>query len=124
MTNRKLAAKKAWETIRNRYPKGALARKAWETRKLNQILHLSDEEYIAYMEQEMSREYNTAEHKRIRSLIIQAGGVNDPDYQDLPRWCKRKSGYGLDVLVGELSAEGVPVQSAEDLYKLLKEVSA
>ncbi len=116
-------SRRAWKTIREKYPPGELARRAYETRRHNQIMQMTDEEYEDYILQQMDREYVTAEHKRIRDLIRQAGGINDHDYEDIPTWCKRKDGQPLDVLVSELAGDGVPITCANDLYQLLQEVS-
>lgn len=124
MTKRQAAAKKAWITIRQRYAKGELARKAWDTRKFNYVENMTNDEYEAYMLEQYNKEFGTDEHKRIRDLIRQAGGVNDKDHEDIPIWSKRKTGRTLDVLVSELAEEGIPVTCADDLYSLLQEVSA
>ena len=116
-------SKRAWKTIREKYPPGELARRAYETRRHNQIMQMTDEEYETYIVQQMEREYAGSEHKRIRDLIRQAGGVNDSDYEDIPAWSKRKNGQTLDVLVSELAADGIHLTGADDLYHLLQEVS-
>ena len=70
----------------------------------------------------MDREYVTAEHKRIRDLIRQAGGISD-----LTTKISRPGASGKtanpDVLVSELAGDGVPITCADDLYQLLQEVS-
>lgn len=116
-------SRRAWKTIREKYPPGASAKKAYETRRHNQIMQMTDAEYEDYILQEMDCEYVTAEHKRIRDLIRQAGGINDNDYELIPAWCKRKDGQTMDVLVSELAGAGVPVSCADDLYQLIQEVS-
>lgn len=116
-------SRRAWKTIRGKYPKGALIKKAWETRRHNQIMQMTDDEYQAYIADQMERKYANSEHKRIRDIIRQAGGVNDSDYEDIPTWSKRKNGQTLDVLVSELAADGIHLTCADDLYQLLQEVS-
>lgn len=101
-----------------------MQKKAWETRRYNQILQMDESEYESYLMEQYDREYKTEAHKRIRDLIRQAGGVNDRDYEEIPRWCKRKNGRTLDLLVSELAEEGIPVTCADDLFELLQEVSA
>ena len=59
--------------------------------------------------------------KQIRKAVMNLGGVNDPDYEYLPRWCKRKTGKGLDYLAAEITAQGFPVEDAEGLYLLITE---
>jgi hypothetical protein len=49
------------------------------------------------------------------------GGVNDKDYEDIPRWCKRRKGKTLDLFVGELQHFGYWAENAEDVYNLLWE---
>jgi hypothetical protein len=83
---------------------------------------MTNEEYEAYIIAEHEKEHEK-EHKRIRNLIRQAGGINDRSYENIPRWCKRKNGHTLDLLVSELAEEGIPVTCADDLYQLLQEVS-
>jgi len=122
MTNRSEAAKRAWATMRKKYPNGALARKAWATRRLNKIMEMDQNEYSDYITNQFYKEYYTDEHKRIRRLIIKTGGINDQDYEDIPRWAKRKNGRTLDLLISEIAEEVVPIHSADDLYELIREI--
>jgi len=60
--------------------------------------------------------------KDFRRFLISLGGVNDPDYEDLPRWCiRRKTGRTLDYLSGEIAGAGWPVEDGEGLYDLILE---
>ena len=119
MTKRIEAAKRAWVTIRKRYAKGELARKAWHTRRNNLIMNMTEEDYLDYVLEEYKKEHVTEEFKKLRRLIIKAGGINDRDYEDIPPWAKRKNGRTLDEHVGEIAGEGYPVRTANDLYELI-----
>ncbi len=66
----------------------------------------------------LQKENNIAK-KEFRRLIIQLGGINDPDYELLPRWCKRKKGHTLDYLISELREAGYWLEDANELYDLL-----
>lgn len=57
--------------------------------------------------------------EKFKNIILAAGGVNDSDYEDYPRWCKRKKGKTLDVLIDRLIINGYPVNGTDDVYKLL-----
>ncbi len=57
--------------------------------------------------------------KQFRRAVMSLGGVNDPDYEYLPRWCKRKRGRPLDELVAELQTAGFWYDNADDLYNAL-----
>lgn len=123
MNKRQESAKKSWVTIRQKYGDSWIAKKAWETRRFNQVSDMTEDEYMEYIHEQYKLEYETAEHKRIRDLIRCAGGVNDSDYETIPRWAKRKNGKPMDELVGEMAEHGVHLASADDLYVLLQEVS-
>lgn len=49
----------------------------------------------------------------------QGGIAPSKDYELIPQWCKRSAGMALDVMVGELSQVGYPVQDANGLYQAL-----
>lgn len=57
--------------------------------------------------------------REFRRAVMAAGGVNDGDYENLPRWAKRKTGRPLDELVAELQEQGYNVSNANDLYEQL-----
>jgi len=54
-----------------------------------------------------------------RKTIISLGGVNDKDYEYLPRWSKRKRGKGIDELVTELNSHGYYYNDANELFEEL-----
>jgi len=83
---------------------------------------MDQNEYSDYITNQFYKEYYTDEHKRIRRLIIKTGGINDQDYEDIPRWAKRKNGRTLDLLISEIAEEVVPIHSADDLYELIREI--
>ena len=70
-----------------------------------------------YQEQMFKEEKE--QRKQIRKAVMNLGGVNDMDYEYLPRWCKRKTGKPLDVLAAEVTAQGFYVEDAEALYELI-----
>lgn len=108
----------------------------WENTSYCQFAFLEDPEQITrimkrykyYYEQDPEEFYQQMlEHERykmqkeIRKIIMALGGVNDPDYEYLPRWCKRKKGNPLDVLADEVRERGFPVNNADELYDLITE---
>lgn len=69
-------------------------------------------------QQELIREREKL-RKEIRRAVMKLGGVNDPDYEYIPRWAKRKAGSRLDELVAELQEQGYYVADADELYELI-----
>lgn len=83
-----------------------------------------DNEYVGQekakeIQEKEYQKYISEEKKKFRKIILRHGGVNDPDYEDLPRWCKRRKGKTLDLFVLELQNNGYWVESAEEVYNLL-----
>lgn len=77
-----------------------------------------DNAHVNILKKEIAKQ--ELEHaKEFRRLIISMGGVNDPDYEYLPKWCKRKTGRPLDQLVLEINNHGFNCSDANDLYKLV-----
>ena len=77
---------------------------------------IPEEEYgqLDLLRQQMKKEF--------RAAVMALGGVNDPDFEDLPRWCiRRKTGRPLDYLAGEIAGAGWPVEDGQDLYDLIWE---
>ena len=60
--------------------------------------------------------------KEIRKLIRDLGGINDPDYESIPNWARRKYGFTLGELAQELSGRGYPVEDGEELYKMINDL--
>ena len=62
--------------------------------------------------------------KFVSRAVIQLGGIRPhPDYPDLPRWCKRLRGQGLDVIRTELCSMGwITAEDSNQFYEKLKEV--
>ena len=98
------------------------ARKAWRTRRYNEIKDLSMEEYEEYLQYENDKE-QAKRMKTFRSLVLQMGGVWDSDYESVPLWAKRQDGNTLDILVDEVTHEGYPVEDASALYALIQDAS-
>lgn len=61
--------------------------------------------------------------KEFRKIIIELGGINDPDYPIIPRWAKRRKGKTLDYLLSELAAAGYYFTDSNHLYNTLREAS-
>lgn len=59
--------------------------------------------------------------KAFKKAVMSLGGVNDPDYMSIPRWCKRRKGKTLDYLLSELTEAGFYFESANELYQALWE---
>lgn len=58
--------------------------------------------------------------KSFRAAVRDLGGVNDTDYESIPRWAKnKKRGKGLDQLVSELAGYGFIFADANELYDRL-----
>lgn len=57
--------------------------------------------------------------RELKKLIIELGGVNDPDFETIPRWAKRRKGHTLDYLLNELAAEGYYYNDSNELYNEL-----
>jgi len=76
-------------------------------------------------EQQQQREaarLDQEQRKAARRLIVQLGGVNDPDYENIPRWARRKNGYTLGELLQELAGEGYPLPDSEALYEFINKL--
>lgn len=60
------------------------------------------------------------QRREFRSLILSMGGIRDPDFEYLPRWCKRKKGFTLGEIAQELQDFGYHLTENE-LYELLQQ---
>jgi len=70
-----------------------------------------------------ARVLKAEERRAFRRAVLSLGGVNDRDYESLPRWCiRRKTGHTLDELSVSLREEGWPVEDANSLYSLIWEM--
>lgn len=78
--------------------------------------------YLEQQDRELLRFYECMqkeEAKAFKKALMLLGGVNDPDFESLPRWCKRRKGYALDYLLSELAAAGYYFADSNDLYNAL-----
>lgn len=76
--------------------------------------------YLDRIERETEyRKWSAEDSRQFRRVVLSFGGVCDPDYEDLPRWCRRKKGQSLDQLASELASEGYYFENAEELYEAL-----
>ncbi|MEM3593826.1 MAG: DNA polymerase [Candidatus Jordarchaeaceae archaeon] len=79
-------------------------------------LYKKEEQIQERIQKKLEAEYR----KEFRRLILSEGGVNDKDYEYLPKWCiRRKTGRGLDEFVIKLQEAGYPAGSANEVYELL-----
>lgn len=90
----------------------------YSTRPLN----ISDiEERLNYNlfkkeEEEFKKQYK----QKFKKAVISLGGIKPTkDYEEVPRWCKRIKGQGIDELATELSAMGFNFSSGNDLYSYI-----
>lgn len=96
------------------------ALKAWETIRRRRMERMTDEEWE---EEERAQERMEQECwvRRIRSLVLKYGGINDRDYNRyVPLWLRRKTGWSLELVIEELQNHGVWVKTPERLLALLK----
>jgi hypothetical protein len=89
---------------------------------------LADDEHLdSMLQQEYAWQGQLIEmdlHKQARKQIMSLGGVWDPDYELIPRWCKRKKGKGFDVLVGEVNElGGYNFETANELFEFVCTIS-
>lgn len=61
-------------------------------------------------------------NKKARRDIVGLGGVNDRDYETIPRWAKRKNGYTLGEIAQELIGLGYPEMDANELFEMLQAI--
>jgi hypothetical protein len=77
---------------------------------------------LAWLEQEREAARERATYNKKVRAIIRGMGVNDRDYEYIPRWCKRKKGYTLSEINDELAAAGFMFPDAGALYEYIKGV--
>lgn len=66
------------------------------------------------------KELHRQSKKHFRKMIREIGGVNDPDFESIPRWAlQKKSGVGLDVILEDLKERGYIFDSIAELYEYL-----
>ncbi len=83
-------------------------------------MDLPESRTLRKREERKIQAFRKEEQKRFRRTIMDLGGVKPGgDYENLPRWCKRKNGGRIDTLVGEVAASGYQVSNAEELFRLL-----
>lgn len=83
------------------------------------------EEMLTEAERDIQR-VTEEQHKLLRKAILEMGGINDPHYEDIPSYLKRKeTGRTLDDMVDELrEVYGLPVHTADDLFELIQRMKA
>ncbi|MCK9327713.1 MAG: hypothetical protein M0P69_19620 [Bacteroidales bacterium] len=67
---------------------------------------------IVVMEQQMKKE--------IRKLIVKMGGINDRDYESIPKWARRLHGFTMSEIAQELNVRGYPLRDGEELYQMIQ----
>lgn len=106
MSNRRLAAYKAWETMYKRI----------------YGLETEEELYRFFMARDEEKR-QSEERKRIRDIVRDLGGLYDRDYnEDIPVWAKRRSGRTLDEIASEIN-DFLPeydVETDKDVFNLVR----
>ena len=81
---------------------------------------VSTEELAAEKE---ARKFAKAQAKSFKQTVKSMGGVKPSiDYENMPRWATKKEGMAIDVMVGELSQVGYPVEDANGLFDMLQAI--
>ena len=107
--------------VKTQYDKRVVDRWDFTTRPIDIEIYAADQEKLAF-EKDLKKESVRVEKdmtKIFRRAIMTEGGINDSDYEYLPRWCKRKAGSRLDVFVVKLQGLGFYCESANDVYEML-----
>jgi len=79
---------------------------------------VSTEELAAEKE---AKRFAKAQAKSFKQTVKGMGGVKPSiDYENMPRWATKKEGMAIDVMVGELSQVGYPVEDANGLFGMLQ----
>lgn len=81
-----------------------------------------DEIAAEKQQQRESIRWDQQQQREIRRLVVSLGGINDQDYESIPRWAKRKQGFTLAEIAQEMSGRGYPLEDGEALYKLMQEI--
>jgi hypothetical protein len=64
--------------------------------------------------------FKSQQKKAFRQAILPTGIAPSTDYENIPRWAKRKDGIPLDMMVAQVQAAGFPVEDADGLYEMLQ----
>ena len=107
--------------VKTEYDKRIVNKMDYTTQPINlqEIEHEQQQlEFEKYYDKAAGKETKD-QTKIFRRLVMAEGGINDPDYEDLPRWCKRKKGRGLDEFVLKLQDAGFWVETANDVFEML-----
>jgi len=65
------------------------AYKAWQT-TWQRNNNFTDEELYDYLGKRYMEKERAKDRKRVREIVIMLGGINDPDYEVIPIWAKKK----------------------------------
>jgi hypothetical protein len=89
----------------------------------NRVIPFNLQDLEKTMQENEYEEYSTDTFNELKQkfkyIILKGGGINDPDYEDYPRWCKKKGGKTLDLFIDTLNELGFHVTSTDDVYNLL-----
>ncbi|MGB3346639.1 MAG: hypothetical protein WBA71_05270 [Candidatus Humimicrobiia bacterium] len=101
------------------------AYKSWQT-MWQRTHNFTDEELYDYLGKKYMEQEREKDSKRVRDTIRLLGGVNDPDFERIPLWAKRKEGRPLDEIASELSQllPEYQIEDSNDVYELLIESGA
>lgn len=89
---------------------------------LQQQQQILEDQLIEQDQQRQERKYRKEYQQSFRRAVLSLGGIRpSPDFPDLPKWCKRLKGQGLDVIQTELCSMGHTTRDSGELYEKLKE---
>ncbi|MBA7494578.1 hypothetical protein ES702_05155 [subsurface metagenome] len=101
------------------------AYKAWQT-MWQQAHDFTDEELYDYSGKRYMEQGRIKDRKKVRDTIRLLGGVNDPDFERIPIWARRKGGRPLDEIASELNQllPEYQIEDSNNVYELLIESGA
>jgi hypothetical protein len=76
------------------------------------------EAYRIKCERLAKREFEKS-RREFRKLILALGGIKPSRDYEIPRWCRRLNGQGIDEIVQELNSHGYMVTDAEEMFSLI-----
>lgn len=69
-----------------------------------------------------AKKFKKEQEKKFKQAVMAQGGIKPGDYEDLPKWCKRKNGTAIDEAVAEVAAAGFRVEDANSLFDMLQAI--
>jgi hypothetical protein len=108
-----------WENILSPpdFPLLNPAQVEWVEHKYGQAIGTEAGERLEIQQQDiLDKQYR----RELRKAVLQIGGIKDKDYKQVPKFLRRKNGYGLDEIYTELAGMGFVFRDTEDLYETLQ----